>query len=40
LFVYYGKNKAVLINFPSDNDFFDIGVFNNWDQEWKFRKDQ
>jgi cyclase len=29
LFVYYGKNKAVLINFPSDNDFFDIGVFNN-----------
>ena len=29
LFVYYGKHKAVLINFPNDDEFFDIGVFSN-----------
>lgn len=29
LFVYYGSEKAVLINFPEEKEFFDLGIYRN-----------
>ena len=29
LFVYYGKKKAVLINFPTEDEFIKEGVYKN-----------
>jgi cyclase len=27
LFVYYGKNKGILINFPEENELYNIGIY-------------
>ena len=29
MFVYYGKRDAVLINFPSEDDFYKEGIYEN-----------